>query len=100
MMDLFLGKLPEEKMEDFLKDIRSCKAKKEIRELLNQYGVAFSEEEAKMLHESMQKEISAEDLKNVAGGFCNCQCECQCCWEDVPCYNDCLLRCRTHGYDN
>lgn len=102
MMDLFLGKLPEEKREDFLKDIRSCKTKKEIKELLNKYGVAFSEEESKMLQEGMKKEISAEDMKKVAGGSCNCycQCECQCCWEDAPCYDDCLLRCRTHGYDN
>ena len=31
-----------------------------------------------MLHESMQKEIAPEDMKNVAGGFCSC--ECDCCW--------------------
>ena len=34
MMDLFLSKLPEEKREDFLKDIRSCKTKKEVKALL------------------------------------------------------------------
>ncbi len=78
MMDLFLSKLPEEKREDFLKDIRSCKTKKEVKALLKKYGVALSEDEAKMLHESMQKEIAPEDMKNVAGGFCSC--ECDCCW--------------------
>ncbi|MCR5090459.1 MAG: hypothetical protein K6C08_13225 [Oscillospiraceae bacterium] len=102
MMDLFLSKLPEEKRGDFLKDIRSCKTKKEIRELLEKYGVVISEDESRMLHEGMKKEVSAEDMKNVAGGYCSCNCQCDgpCCWDDAPCYDDCLLRCRAHGYDN
>ncbi len=89
-MDLFLSKLPEEKREDFLKDIRSCKSKKETEELLEKYGLAISEEESKMLHDNMKKEISAEDMKNVAGGSCSCLCYCQC--ECGCCGDEC-----THG---
>lgn len=90
MMDLFLCKLPEEKRADFLKDIRSCKTKKEIKELLEKYVVVISEEESKMLHDNMKKEISTEDLKNVAGGYCNCDCQCNfpCCYDD-SCNPDC-----------
>ena len=86
MMDLFLSKIPEdEKKKAFLEELRSAKTKKEVKELLNKYGIAFSEEEAKMLRESVQKKISAEDLKNVSGGdLCECWgggiCTCDYCY--------------------
>ncbi len=76
MMDLFLCKLPEEKREGFLKDVRSVKTKKGTKELLEKYGIELSEAEYKRLNETVQKDISAEDLKNVAGGVCDCACYC------------------------
>lgn len=85
-MDLFLSKIPEdEKKKAFLEELRSVKTKKDMKELLEKYGVEFSEDESRMLRENMQKKLSAEELKNVSGGdLCECWgggiCTCNCCY--------------------
>ena len=97
MMDLFLSKLSEEKKKEFMKEIRSVKTRKGIDEILEKYGIAIPEDASRILHKSMHKEISAEDLENVSGGSCSCYCVCGC--SCGCCYDYCNdgTFCVTHG---
>ena len=85
-MDLILSKIPKaEDKKSFLEEFRSNKTRENMKELLKKYGVVLSEEEINKLHESVPQKLSAEDLKNAAGGDrCDCWgggiCSCVCCY--------------------
>lgn len=99
-MDLLLSKIPEtEKKKAFVEELRSSKAKKDTKALLEKYGVVVSEEDLKKLHDGVLEPISDKMLSKVSGGNCGCECDCTyLCSYHNQCNCDC--ECSYYGNDN
>lgn len=80
-VDLILSKIPEDRKESFISEIREAGNKKERVEIIKKYGASFSEEEKAALKDAGSSEVSDEELDQASGG-CNCayvHCECTGC---------------------
>ena len=75
-MDLLLSKVAEDRKEDFIADLRAAKNPEERLNVVNQYDITLTEDEAKAFQANSGNEVSNEDLDKVAGGVCNCKCAC------------------------
>ena len=76
-IDMVLAKIPEDKREAFVAQIREAKDREEKAKVLEEYGVAFTEEEKKALQAEVEagNEVSDDELDQAAGG-CSCKCHC------------------------
>ena len=80
-IDMVLAKIPEDKREAFVAQIREAKDPKERAKVLEEYGVAFTEEEKKAFRTEDQagNEVSDDELDLVSGGGCaSCNTYCNC----------------------
>ena len=77
-IDMVLAKIPEDKREAFVAQIREAKDREEKAKVLEEYGVAFTEEEKKALQAEVEagNEVSDDELDQAAGG-CSCKCHCR-----------------------
>ena len=77
-IDMVLAKIPEDKREAFVAQIREAKDLKERAKVLEEYGVAFTEEEKKAFRteDEAGNEVSDDELDRAAGG-CSCKCHCR-----------------------
>ena len=64
IIELVLAKVPEDKMEAFVEDMRDNNLKKDAA-FLDKYGIKLTEEE---LEAVSSHELSDEDLDEAAGG--------------------------------
>ena len=76
-IDMVLAKIPEDKREAFVAQIREAKDREEKAKVLEEYGVAFTEEEKKAFRTEGEagNEVSDDELDQAAGG-CSCKCHC------------------------
>lgn len=86
MMEKLLGKVAEDKREEFLKELRE--AQRETRkEIFEKYGVELTEEEKELMKNSVSEELSDDELAKAAGGTGDCECECYCAVVGTICFN-------------
>ena len=77
--ELVLAKVPEDKKEDFLKELRNSSFKKDAA-FLEKYNVVLTQEE---LEQISNDKITDMDLDEVAGG-----CMCCCLVSETPDFPD------------
>jgi hypothetical protein len=67
-IDMVLAKIPEDKREAFVAQIREAKDPKERAKVLEEYGVAFTEEEKKAFRteDEAGNEVSDDELDRAA----------------------------------
>ncbi len=74
IMDLLLSKVPEEKKDAFVAEIRGAGTKEERNEVLKKYGAVLTAEEAAAVQKDAN-ELQDEELDLTSGG-CTCACGC------------------------
>ena len=73
-IDCLLTKVPEDKKEAFVEDLKGVAGLEEGLSVLKKYGISLTEEEMKKL--TAKREMSDDDLDAAAGGCCeNNTCE-------------------------
>ena len=78
-MDLLLSKVPADKKDAFVKELRAAKDRSERGAVIKKYGAKLSDEEAGIIREAVANAISDAELDKVAGGCCNSDCTgCSC----------------------
>jgi hypothetical protein len=78
-MDLLLSKVPADKKDAFVKELRAAKDRSERGAVIKKYGVKFSDEEAAFIRSDMTNAIPDEELDKAAGGCCSSDCTgCSC----------------------
>jgi methylase of polypeptide subunit release factors len=77
-MDLLLSKIPADKKDAFVKELRAAKDRKERNAVIKKYGAELSEEEAKTIRDAVKNAVSDEELDAAAGGCCDCGCNAGC----------------------
>ena len=76
-MNLLLTKIPEDKKELFVAELRAADSKEERGKILKKYQITLTEEEKAAL-KARSSEVSDDELDEAAGGCCSCHCHCQC----------------------
>ena len=76
-MNLLLTKIPEDKKELFVAELRAADSKEERGKIFKKYQITLTEEEKAALKDSGNK-ISDADLDEAAGGCCSCHCHYHC----------------------
>ena len=76
IINLMLSRVPEEKKEAFIAELRAAKTKEERIEVTKKYNAALTEEEARNLLSRAGNALSDAELDQAAGG-CNCS-SCNC----------------------
>jgi len=69
-IDYLLTKVPEDKKEAFVEDLKGISKLEEGLAVLKKYGISLTEEEMKKL--ASKCEMSDEELDAAAGGGCDC----------------------------
>ena len=69
-IDYLLTKVPEDKKEAFVEDLKGISKLEEGLAVLKKYGISLTEEEMKKL--TAKREMSDEELDAAAGGGCDC----------------------------
>ena len=83
-LDLIISKVPEDKKEAFVAELREGKTKEDRYKIAKKYNVVLTEEEIKSLRSDTSHEVADEDLDAAAGGCsscgrpCMCGCHCYC----------------------
>ena len=73
-MDLLLTKVPEDRREAFVTELREAKTKEERINILEKYDVVLTEEEKKAFRAKDGNEIPDEEMYIAAGG-CDNSCD-------------------------
>ena len=74
-MNLLLTKIPEDKKELFVAELRAADSKEEREKLFKKYQITLTEEEKTAL-KARSNEIPDDELDEAAGGCCNGHCHC------------------------
>ena len=80
-VDLVLEKVPEEKRDEFVVELRAAETKEARKEVLKKYGAKLTEEEIEIFN-APSNELSDEELDQASGGCCHdtektsCGCSC------------------------
>ena len=78
--ELVLSKVPEEKKEDFIKEITACRNKAEKLAVLEKFGIQLTEKELEDISSCV---VTDEDL-DLASGGCDAPCQTECCTGPWP----------------
>ena len=68
-VNLVLEKVPEEKRDEFVVELRAAETKEARSEVLKKYNAKLTEEEIAIFHET-SNELSDEELDQASGGCC------------------------------
>ncbi len=71
-----MGKMKFELTEELKTKLKACKTPEEVLALAKENNMEISLEEIKAAFYANKKELSDDDLDNVAGGCCDKTCEC------------------------
>ena len=74
-MNMLLTKIPEDKKELFVAELRAADSKEERGKIFKKYQITLTEEEKAAL-KARGNEVSDDELDEAAGGCCNCHCHC------------------------
>ncbi|MBR5375896.1 MAG: hypothetical protein IK139_01315 [Lachnospiraceae bacterium] len=83
-LKLLVSRVPEDKREAFVAELREAKSKEDRMNAAKKYNATLTEEEAKAIKNDTANEVSDEDLDTAAGGCstcnqnCDCYCSCSC----------------------
>ena len=69
-IDYLLTKVPEDKKEAFVEDLKGITKLEEGLSVLKKYGISLAEEEMQRL--TAKREMSDDELDAAAGGGCDC----------------------------
>ena len=69
-IDYLLTKVPEDKKEAFVEDLKGISKLEEGLAVLKKYSISLTEEEMKKL--TAKREMSDDELDAAAGGGCDC----------------------------
>ncbi len=69
-IDYLLTKVPEDKKEAFVEDLKGVASLEESLSVLKKYGISLTEEEMQKL--AAKREMSDDELDAAAGGGCEC----------------------------
>ena len=70
-LDEILAKIPDEKKDEFIVAFRGAETKEAKKEVLEKFGIVFTEEEVKELMRGVS-ELEDEDLDRTSGGCFSC----------------------------
>ena len=76
-MNLLLTKIPEDKKELFVAELRAADSKEERGKIFKKYQITLTEEEKAAL-KARSSEVSDDELDEAAGGCCQPACHCYC----------------------
>ena len=71
-----LSRVPEDRKEAFVTELRHAESRKERLETMKKFGVTLTEEEAAALKKEAGSALSDDELENAAGGCCSHSCKC------------------------
>jgi len=77
VIDRMLSKVPEDRKEAFIAELRAAKSKEERIEIAKKYDALLTQEEIRKLQTEAGNEIPDAELDQAAGG-CNCAGNCGC----------------------
>ncbi len=67
VLDLLLSKVPEDKKDAFVAELREAETKEARGDLFKKYGVILSEEERSAMKEAPANKVTDEELDLAAG---------------------------------
>ena len=73
-----LSRMPEDRKEAFVSELRKAETRDECLEIIKKFGVELTEEEMAAQKKEAGSAVSDEELESAAGGCCNSNCKCNC----------------------